>query len=215
MPPAERLVPRFAAEPPQDLLPYGRWAETLRAEFLAACLRVDAEGEELGEPGDLVWYPDRTWHGRTFVPVTSRTSAGFELFGYVSFTPATGAEEAGDFHATADFTAETAEANPDWRIDLCDEVVGVWRGEQNRRAAMTLVWGRPLVDGGAIVTAELADLAVDQCPLVEGRFTLLAPDAYRGDTLDVKLFDARGGELARESLYEDDDEDDEDEQEDG
>jgi hypothetical protein len=76
------------------------------------------------------------------------------------------------------------------------------------------VWGRPLVDGGAIVTAELADLAVDQCPLVEGRFTLIAPDAYRGDTLDVKLFDARGRELARESLYEEDDED-EDEQEDG
>ena len=207
MPPAERLVPRFAAEPPQDLLPYGRWAETLRAEFLAACLRVDADGEELGEPGDLVWYPDRTWHGRTFVPVTSRTSAGFELFGYVSFAPATGSEEAGDFHATADFTAETAEANPDWRIDLCDEVVGVWRGEQNRRATMTLVWGRPLVDGGAVVTGELADLAVDQCALAEGRFTLLAPDDYRGDTLDVKVFDATGRELARESLYAEDDED--------
>ncbi len=32
---------------------------------------------------------------------------------------------------------------------------------------MTLVWGRPLVAGGAIVTAELADLAVDQCELAE------------------------------------------------
>ena len=42
--------------------------------------------------------------------------------------------------------------------------------------------------------------------LVEGRFTLLAPDAYRGDYIDVKLFDKRGGELARESLYEDVDE---------
>jgi hypothetical protein len=213
MPPEQRLVPRFAAEPPQDLLPYGRWAETLQAGFLAACLRIDAGEDELGDPGELLWYPDRTWHGRTFVPATTRTSTGLELFGYVSFAPAAGVEEAGDFHATADYTAETADANPDWRIDLCDEVVGVWRGEQNRRAAMTLVWGRPLVDGGAIVTAELADLAVDQCPLVEGRFTLIAPDAYRGDTLDVKLFDARGRELARESLYEeseDEDEDDED-----
>jgi hypothetical protein len=46
--------------------------------------------------------------------------------------------------------------------------------------------------------------------LVEGRFTLIAPDDYRGDTLDVKLFDSRGREVARESLYaEDDDEDDE------
>ena len=74
---------------------------------------------------------------------------------------------------------ETAEANPDWEIDLCDEVIGTWRGEQGKAAAMTLVWGRPLVDGGAVVTAELADLNVDQCVLVEGRFTLIAPDAYR------------------------------------
>jgi hypothetical protein len=69
-------------------------------------------------------------------------------------------------------------------------------------AAMTLVWGSPLVAGGAIVTAELADLAVDQCALVEERFTLIAPDDYRGDTLDVKLWDARGDRLASESLYE-------------
>jgi hypothetical protein len=72
---------------------------------------------------------------------------------------------------------------------------------------MTLVWGRPLLDGGALVTAELAGLAVDQCVLVEGRFTLLAPDDFRGDTLDIKVFDRRGGELAAESLYaEEDDE---------
>jgi hypothetical protein len=72
---------------------------------------------------------------------------------------------------------------------------------------MTLVWGRPVVDGGAVVTAELADLAVDQCLLVEGRFTLIAPDDYRGDTLDVKLFDRRGRELAHESLYAEEGED--------
>jgi hypothetical protein len=207
MPPEDRFVPRFAAEPPQDLLPYGRWAETLQGEFLAACLRIDSGDEELGEPGEIVWYPDRTWHGRTFVPATAPTSTGLELFGYVSFAPASGVEEAGDFHATADVTAETASANPGWRIDLCDEVVGAWRGEEGQVAAITLVWGRPLVAGAAIATAELADLAVDQCQLVDERFTLIAPDDYRGDTLDVKLFDARGREVARESLYaEDDDE---------
>jgi hypothetical protein len=207
MPPEDRFVPRFAAEPPQDLLPYGRWAETLQEEFLAACLHIDAGDEELGDPGEILWYPDRTWHGRTFVPATAPTSTGLELFGYVSFAPAAGVEEAGDFHATADVTAETAGANPDWRIDLCDEVVGAWRGEEGRVAAMTLVWGRPLVDGAAVATAELADLAVDQCVLVEDRFTLIAPDDYRGDTLDVKLFDSRGREVARESLYADDGED--------
>jgi hypothetical protein len=205
MAPEPRFVIRFAAEPPQEGLPYGRWAEQLQAEFLAACLHVDTEGEEIGEPGDVTWYPDRSYGGRTYVPATARTSTGHELFGHVSF----GRDEDGEptaFAATADFTGETAEANPDWAIDLCDEVIGGWRGEQGNVAAMTLVWGRPLVRDGAIVTAELADLVVDQCTLVEGRFTLLAPDDYRGDTLDVKLFDVRGNELARESLYEDDDE---------
>ena len=57
----------------------------------------------------------------------------------------------------------------------------------------------------ARVTAELANLAVDQCDLVDERFTLVAPDNYRGDYLDVKLWGKRGEELAVESLYIDDD----------
>ena len=211
MPPETRFVTRFAAEPPQGALPTGRWAATLQAEFLAACLRIDTEGEELGEAGEILWYPDRTWWGRTYVPATARTSTGLELFGYVSFLPgdadAEGADqEPSEFEASADFTNETAEENPEWKLDLCDEVIGGWRGEQGRRAAMTLVWGRPLVRGGAIATAELADLAVDQCALLDDRFTLLAPDDYRGDYLDIKLFSIRGEELASESLYEEDEE---------
>ncbi len=205
MPPSDRFVCRFPAEPPQDGIPYGRWADRLREEFLAACLAIDSEGEDLGEPGDLLWHPDRTWDGRTYVPVTSRTTTDLDLFGFVSFAPGTGDEEPSDFHASADFTTETADANPDWRMDLCEEVIGGWRGELGNVAAMTLVWGRPLVQGGAIATAELANLAVDQCVLVEGRFTLVAPDAYRGDTLDIKLFDPRGTQLASESLYDDED----------
>jgi hypothetical protein len=207
MPPEPRFVPRFAAEPPQELLPYGRWAVRLREEFLAACLRIDAEGEDLGEPETVVWFPDRGWAGRTFVPVTAPTTTGFELFGWVSFVPGDEDGEAHDFLARAEFTTETAARNPDWKLDLSDDVVGRWRGEQGQVAAMTLVWGIPLVPGGAIATAELADLAVDQCPLVEDRFTLLAPDDYRGDYLDVKLWSAKGEELATESLYEDDGED--------
>ena len=75
---------------------------------------------------------------------------------------------------------------------------------------MTLVWGRPLLAGGRVATAELADLAVDQCELIEERFTLIAPDDYRGDLLEIKLFGSKGQELARESLYAGDDEDEED-----
>ena len=206
MPPAERFVPCFAAEPPQDRLPYGRWADRLREEFLAACANVDTEGEDLGEPGEVTWFPDRSWYGRTYVPATARTANGFELFGYVRFVPGVEGAEPSEFTAVADFTDQTADRNPDWKLDLCDEVVGSWRGERGAVAAMTLVWGRALVGGGAVATAELANLAVDQCALDEERFTLLAPDDYRGDLLDIKLFGRRGQELARESLYGDEDE---------
>jgi hypothetical protein len=57
------------------------------------------------------------------------------------------------------------------------------------------------------VTAELADVAVDQTELVEDRFTLIAPDNYRSDFLEIKLWGKGGDELARESLYVDDEED--------
>jgi hypothetical protein len=205
MAPVERFLPRFAAEPPQEDLPYGRWQERLSAEFLAAAGQIDAQEQELGEAGEVTWYPDRTWHGYTYVPGTARTSEGLELFGYVRFLPAADDGEPSGFAAQVDFTEETAERNPDWRMDLCEEVVGAWRGQFGAVAAMTLVWGRPLVSGGRIVTAELADLSVDQCELIEERFTLIAPDDYRGDLLEIKLFNVKGRELARESLYAGDD----------
>jgi hypothetical protein len=217
MPPEERFVPRFAAEPPQEELPYGRWHERLQRELLEGLAQLEEAPEDLGDPGEIVWYPDRSWHGRTYVPATARTSGGYELFGYVRFVPdGEGGGEPSDFYAHLDFTDELAEHNPDWRLDLCEEVVGSWRGHSGAVAAMTLVWGRPLLSGGRIVTAELADLAVDQCELIDERFTLLAPDDYRHDLLEVKLFDAKGRELARESLYdgdgEDEDEDEDDEE---
>jgi hypothetical protein len=208
MPPEERFLPRFAAEPPQEELPYGRWEERLRQELLGAALTLDAEPEDLGEPGAIAWYPDRTWHGHTYVPATTLTSTGYELFGYVRFLPGVDDGEPSDFTAHVDFTDETAERNPDWTLDLCDEIIGAWRGEAGATAAMTLVWGRPLISGGRIVTAELADLAVDQCPLIDERFTLIAPDDYRQDLLEIKLFDGKLRELARESLYAGEDEED-------
>jgi hypothetical protein len=207
MPPTDRFVTRFAAEPPQEALPYGRWADTLKGHFLAAVAKIDADGEDLGEPGEIAWFPDRTYGGRTYVPATARTTTGYELFGFVSFAEGENGSP-DDFAAHADFTSETADDNPGWKIDLNEEVIGRWRGEHGRSADMTLIWGTPMVEHGGIATAELADLAVDQCELVDDRFTLVAPDAYRGDFLDVKLWSARGQELARESLYvEDDDED--------
>jgi hypothetical protein len=211
MPPTDRFVISFAAEPPQEGLPYGRWADTLARHFLTACRMIDTEDQDIGQPGDIAWFPDRTYGGRTYVPAVARTSENFELFGFVSFAEDEGGPT--DFVAQADFTAELADANPDWKLDLSDDVIGRWRGEQGKAADMTLVWGVPLVAGGALVTAELANLAVDQCELVEERFTLVAPDNYRSDFLEVKLWDRGGDMLAAESLYVDDDEEEEEEEE--
>lgn len=210
MPPTDRFVISFAAEPPQEALPYGRWADTLRTYFLAACEDIDAEGEQLGDVGEIAWFPDRTYGGRTYVPAVARTTGDFELFGFVSFSEGSGGPA--EFEARAEFTAELADSHPDWRLDLNDDVIGTWRGEEGKLAEMTLVWGVPLIPGGAVVTAELANLAVDQCDLIEERFTLIAPDNYRSDYLEVKLWGKRGDELARESLYEEEDEDETDEE---
>lgn len=213
MPPTDRLVPRFAAEPPQEGFPYGVWADTLSAEFLSACLRAAEEEPdlEIGEPGEIVWFPDRTWEARTWIPASTRTSTGIELFGHVSFRPATEDEEADEFEAHAEATDIVADDNPDWRIDVSDHVIGDWRGELGNVADMTLVWGVPLVQGGAVACAELAGVTVDQCVLAEERFTLVAPDNYRKDTLEIALYDARGHELARESLYAEGDKDEDSE----
>ena len=209
MPPTDRFVISFPAEPPQEPLPYGRWADTLAGHFRGAVRELDTEGEDIGDVDtEISWFPDRTYDGRTYLPAVARTSGGFELVGFVSFNE--GAQGPTDFQAVVDFTAELAEANPDWKLDLNDEVIGTWRGQEGKTADITLVWGVPLIPGGAIVTAELANLAVDQSELVEGRFTLIAPDNYRSDFLEIKLWSNGGDELASESLYVDDGEDDED-----
>ena len=201
MPPAELPIPRFAAEPPQEALPYGRWGDALSEHFLAACRGIEAD-EDVGDPGDVTWFPDRTFGGRTYVPAAAPTSEGYELFGYVSFTREHEGAEATGFDARADYTDETAEANPDWDLDLSDQEIGTWRGEQGRRGDITLVWGVALVEGGAVATAELGPVTTDQCLLSENRFTLISLDNYTGDYIEVRLWDRRGRELAAESLYE-------------
>lgn len=208
MPPAHPPIPANVAEPSQEPTPSGRWADRLRAEFLAAARDLDG----VGEPGEMTFYPDRTWHGYTYIPVSAMTADEYQLYGYVRFVAGTDGRDQSDFTAYADFTEETAERNPDWRLDLCDEVVGSWRGEGGAVAAMTLVWGRALVPGGAVATAELGEQTVDQCFLGGECFTLLAPDEFAGALLEVRLYSESGDELARESLYDDDAGDDGDDE---
>ena len=204
MPPDDRPIPRFIAEPPQEALPYGRWADALAERFLAECRRIDSD-EDLGEPGDVIWFPDRSYGGRTYVPATAPTSTGFEVFGYVSFTREHEGAEATDFFSVADFTDETADANPDWRLDLSDQEIASWRGPQGRRGEIALVWGVALEHKGLVVTAELGPTTTDQCALMEDRFTLVSLDAYTGDYLEVVLWGSDGREIAAESLYADED----------
>jgi hypothetical protein len=205
MTPTDRFVPRFAAEPPQEGgLPYGRWEQRLSEQQLEVWESLDTEGEQISKAGEIAWYPDRSWHGWSYVPATALTQEGYELYGYVRFAAA--GEQGGEptsFSAFGDFTAETAEHNPDWRLDVCEQPIGSWRGRGGAVAAMTLVWGRPLLAGGRLATAELGGVTVDQCELIDGRFTLIAPDDYQHDLLEVALWDGNGRELARESLYAD------------
>ena len=193
----------YAAEPPQEPLPYGRWGEALGEHFSDAFGAIAAD-EDLGEPGEITWFPDRTWGGRTYVPATASTSTGFELFGYVSYTREHEGAQAADFSATVEYTDETAEANPDWSLDLSDQPIGHWRGPEGRRGEITLVWGVALVDGGVVATCELGPTTTDQCALVDERFTLVSLDGYTGDLVEVRLYGPKGAELATESLYEDD-----------
>lgn len=208
MPPNPRPIPRFIADSTQEGIPHGRFAERLAEVFREACAGIEDLPNGVESPAELEWYPERAWGGRVWVPCTARPErAGdpVEIFGHVSYLQA----EAGDptgFEVKADFTDVLAEDNPGWKVDLNDEVIGRWRGENGRAGAVTLVWGRPLVQGAVAATAELDRETVDQEEISQGRFTLLALDALEafGDDayMQVKLWNRRGQELASESLYE-------------
>jgi hypothetical protein len=191
----------FAAEPPQEPLPYGRWAEALGERFLEVA-REEVEGD--AELGDLTWFPERTWHGRTYVPVTAPLSDGGEMCGFVSYSREHEGAQATDFRAVAYATEDTAADNPEWTLDLNDEEIGHYRGTEGKRGRVTLVWGASLVANGAVATTELGPTTTDQCELVSDLFTLVSVDDFTGDYVEVRVYGERGAELAREPLYDED-----------
>ena len=205
-----RPIPRFIADASVEGLPYGRWAQQLRDAFAKAC--EPHLSESGGPPGELTWFPERGWGGRVYVPAIAPVEGAAEpseYFGYVSFTRGEDGQP-GDIKATADFTDVIAADNPDWEIDLNEEVVGPWKGERERAGDVTLVWGTPMLRGALAATAELDGEVVDQTPVVEERFTLLAVDAVKGFPddmyLEVRLWAQKNVELAHESLYDPPDE---------
>jgi hypothetical protein len=214
VPPIARPFPRFIADSPQEGNPYGRWAERLAGEFSRACAE---HADEAGSPLDdesIKWFPERSWGGRVYVPATGRASEPTtaedgetvlaEYFGWVSFER-TDEDEPRALRANAEFTDVTAEDNPDWQVDLSDDVIGRWRSDGKRGGDITLVWGLPLLRGAAAATAELDGEVLDQAAVTDGRFTLLAVDAVEGFGdplyLEVRLWDRRLRQVAAESLY--------------
>jgi hypothetical protein len=207
MPLNPRPIPRFIADSTQEGIPHGRFAERLAAEFKKACEAIEDLPEGVEVPAELNWFPERAWGGRVWIPCTARApgpDGELELFGHVSYVQPDGGEPS-DFRAKAEFTDVLAEENPDWRIDLNDDVIGHWRGENGRAGDVTLVWGRPLVRGAVAASAELELETVDQEAISNDRFTLIALDALKGYGDDVfmqvKLWSRRAQELASESLY--------------
>lgn len=207
MAPNPRPIPRFIADSTQEGIPHGRFAERLGEVFGRACEELEELPEGISPPGELEWYPERAWGGRVWVPCTARVEGdggALELFGHVSYVQPAGGDPT-DLRAKADFTDVLAEDNPDWKIDLNDDVIGRWRGENGRAGNVTLVWGRPLVSGAVAAGAELEMETVDQEVVSDGRFTLIALDALEGYGdeifLQVKLWNRRAQELASESLY--------------
>ena len=85
-------------------------------------------------------------------------------------------------------------------------MIGSWYGGSDRRGDVTLVWGTPMVPGAVAATGELDGDVVDQTPVKDERFTLLALDAVKGFPddlyLEIVLWNNRGQRLAGESLYE-------------
>jgi len=207
LPPNPRPIPHFIADSTQEGIPHGRFATRLSAEFGRACEAVDDLPDGVEPPEEIEWFPERAWGGRVWVPCTSRAKGPdgpLELFGHVSYAKPVDGDPA-EFEAKAEFTDVLAEDNPDWRIDLNDDVIGRWHGENGRAGDVTLVWGRPLVRGAVAATAELDAETVDQEVVSNERFTLLALDALKGYGDDifvqVKLWSRRAQELAAESLY--------------
>jgi hypothetical protein len=207
MAPNPRPIPRFIADSTQEGIPHGRFAERLADELRAACESIADLPDGVELPAEVDWFPERAWGGRVWVPATARAAGPggeLELFGHVSYVQPVD-EEPADFRSKADFTDVLAEQNPGWRIDLNDDVIGRWRGENGRAGDVTLIWGRPLVRGAVAATAELDMETVDQEVVSNERFTLVALDALQGYGddifLQVKLWSRAAQELASESLY--------------
>ena len=151
MPPNPRPIPRFIADSTQEGIPHGRFAERLGDAFREACdgdrgpagRRRAPTASSTGSPSA----PGAAGSGSPAAPRAEGPDGDARALRPRLLRPAARRASPSDFRAKADFTDVLAEDNPDWKIDLNDDVIGRWRGENGRAGAVTLVWGRPLRAG--------------------------------------------------------------------
>ena len=209
MAPNPRPIPRFIADTSQEGIPHGRFAERLREVFRKA-LRRDRATCPRG----------RRCRTRS---TGSRSAPGAAASGFPARPTASSAE--GKLRALRSRLLRPAgrrASRPTSRPRPTSPTssprttrtggststttsIGRWRGENGRAGDVTLIWGRPLVRGAVAATAELDGETVDQEPISQDRFTLIALDAledYGDDVfIEVKLWSRRAIELASETLY--------------
>ena len=203
-PPTGRPFPAFIADATQEARALRALGERLAEEFAGACGPIAKEAGVEVDVTDVRWFPERGWGGRVYVPASAaaRDAEGRRRSSTTATSRSSARRTANpeDVSADVDFTDVTAEDNPDWKIDLNDDVIGSWRAEAERGGDVTLIWGLPLVRGAVAATAELGDELVDQAPVIDGRFTLVAVDNLHGFGddlyLDVSLWDRELRELA-------------------
>ena len=70
MPIDNRPFPRFVADASRHGIPHGRFAERLATAFRAACEEIEDLPEGTRVPDELTWFPERSWSGRVWVPVS-------------------------------------------------------------------------------------------------------------------------------------------------
>ena len=207
-----------------ETAPYGRWEERLTSEFVSACEPLVAEAGSAVDPETIRWFPDRLWGGRVYVPVSARAADatadedGDPSVRVLRLGLLRSGEDDGEPAGSA--RRPTSPTSPPRTTRLED------RHQRRRRRRLahrrlrggdvTLIWGLPLVRGAVAATAELDGETIDQAPVHDGRFTLVAVDAVHGFGddlfLEVKLWNRSVRELASESLYaEAEEEDDADE----
>jgi len=207
MPPEERFVP---ASPPSLArgLPYGRWAERLSAGVpRGPAWRSTPRRPTWASPARSAGTSTARGTGGHTCRVTSITANGYELFGHVSFVGAVEGGDPSDFTAQVDFTEETAERNPDWELDLCDEVIRVLaRCTTGRSPRWTLSGGRPLSPAGRSSPRGWRSRPVDQCEPAGGALhadrarRLSPPNCSRSSCSRPGGRSSRGSRCMRETV---------------